>query len=253
VSDDGKTLYVLGMPGLTRVALPALTVEGPVKASGIGYSDAAISRDGRRAYTLFGEYFTTHDLQKGEKVADVRTGKMGTKMLLALETGLKTETARLTSENTARREGRSYYSYTEYTLRAPRGTMAVRPDGKAVYALNSQTSDVTVIDAESGQVLEKVSAGGFAVRFMPAASVALVADSDAVHAIDLTSHKKLADVAAAPTGNLGQIELSPDAERAVVHGSGAVVTVNVVNGKAVGTTKTFGKVADVVVDWGRAR
>ena len=190
VSDDGATLYVLGLQGLTPVSLPGLVAASSIKAPGMGGGgESAISRDGRRGDVLFGEYFTTYDLQKGEEVAEVRTGRMGKKMFMALEAGLEAETKRLEAQNEARRQGRSYYGYTEYTLREPHGTMAFGPDGKAIYALNSQTSDVTVIDAENGQVIQKVAAGGFAVRFMPAASVALVASPSTVHAVSLTTQR----------------------------------------------------------------
>ena len=43
--------------------------------------------------------------------------------------------------------------------------------------MNSMTDDVTVVDAETGQVIKKVAAGGFIVEFMPTASVALVVQS----------------------------------------------------------------------------
>ena len=83
--------------------------------------------------------------------------------------------------------------------------MAIRPDGKAIYALNSQTSDVTVIDGITGEIIEKVPAGGFAVHFMPAASVALVPAASTVHAVDLATHLKQADVITDATGQLRQL------------------------------------------------
>ena len=92
---------------------------------------------------------------------------MGMKTLLALETGLKTEASRLEARNEARREGRSYYAYTEYTLTEPRGTMAIRPDGKAIYALNSQTSDVTIIDGATGEIIIVFDADYVPGRLVP--------------------------------------------------------------------------------------
>ena len=44
---------------------------------------------------LNGEYLYTYDLATGQKITDVRTGRMGMKMLLALESGLKAEASRL--------------------------------------------------------------------------------------------------------------------------------------------------------------
>lgn len=249
-SADGKALYVLGLPGVTRLALPGLEPAPMIKASGMGGEETAISPDGRRGWVAYGEYFTTYDLEAGVQVAQVRTGRMGKKMFLALESALDTETSRLEAENQARREGRSYYSYTEYSVAEPRGTMAVRPDGKEVYALNSQTSDVTVIDGVSGQVIEKVAAGGFAVRFMPHASVALVAAATTVHVVDLNSHQKQANLVTDSPAGFERAELSPDARMAVIHGPRGILFVNAASGKAVGTMVPGKGIADVDIDWG---
>jgi hypothetical protein len=200
-----------------------------------------------------GEYFSTFDLATGTRIEQVRTGRMGKKMFLALEAGLKSETARLEAENEARRDGRSYYAYSEYTLDQPRGTIAIRGDGKAVYALNSQTLDVTVIDAVSGAILEKVPAGGFTVLFMPPASVALVPSASTVHVVDLATHQKGADVVSDTSGNFNRAELSPDGRMAVIHGSGGIVVVDASSGSPVGTFKRFGKIVGLDIAWAGER
>jgi DNA-binding beta-propeller fold protein YncE len=249
VSADGASLYVTRTSGLTRLSLPGLEVAASVEFPLLA-TEMAISRDGRRAYILNGEYFTTADAVTGQKVESVRTGRMGKKMFLALRVGLATEASRSEGERKAQREGKSYYTYTEYSVREPRGTMALRPDGKAVYALNSQTSDVTVIDAESGAILEKVPAGGFAVKFMPTAGVALVPSWDTVHVVDLTTHQKHPDLITGSTGQFDQADLSPDARMAVIAGAGGVFIVDATSGKPVGTMKPFGQVVDAIVEWG---
>ena len=252
VSADGGTLWVLGTYSAAKLTLPGLAPSPPVTFKTWG-DELTVSPDGQRLYMLNGEYFYTYDLATGLKIADVRTGRMGMKTLLALESGLKTETARLEAQNEARRDGRSYYAYTEYTLTEPRGTMAIRPDGKAIYALNSQTSDVTVIDGVTGEIIKKVAAGGFAVHFMPAASVALVPAASSVHAVDLATHLKQADVTSDATGNFASSALSPDARIAVIHGPGGVLIVDASSGKPVGTMKAFRRVTAVEIDWGSAR
>ncbi|MBA2355365.1 MAG: hypothetical protein H0V80_11935 [Acidobacteria bacterium] len=251
-STDGTTLYVMGTNSFAKVTLPDLTPTPPLTFKTWG-EELRVSPDGSRLYMLNGEYFKTFDLVTGQRLADVRTGRMGTKMLLALESGLKTETARLEAENEARREGRSYHAYADYTLEPPRGTLAIRPDGKAVYASNSQTSDVTVIDGRSGEILQKVPAGGFTVLFMPGASVALVPSASAVQTVDLATHQKGADVATAATGNFDRAELSPDGRVAVISGTGGVMIVDATRGRPGGAFKPFGLVADVAMDWGTSR
>ena len=249
---DGRTLWVLGTYSATKLALPGLEPAPPVTFKTWG-EELTVSPDGQRLYMLNGEYFYTYDLTTGQKIKDVRTGRMGMKTLLALESGLKTETSRLEAENKARREGRSYYAYTEYTLSEPRGTMVIRPDGKAIYALNSQTSDLTIIDGGTGEIIKKVPAGGFAVHFMPVASVALVPSASAVHAVDLASHEKQADVIADATGNFASSALSPDGRIAVIYGTGGVLVVDSTSGKPVATMKAFRRVAAVEIDWSAGR
>jgi YVTN family beta-propeller protein len=248
-SADGKALYVLGLPGVTRLALPALEPSPTIKAAGMSGDETAVSADGRRGWVSYGEYFTTYDLEAGVQMAQVRTGRMGKKMFLALETSLHTEASRQDAENLARKEGRSQYSYTEYSVAAPKGTMAVRPDGKEVYALNSQTSDLTIIDAQSGQVIEKVAAGGFVVRFMPSVSVALVVSKTTVHAVDLNSHQKRANIVTDSLAEFGWAELSPDACLAVIHGPRGILFVNASSGTPVGTMVPGKGIADLVIDW----
>jgi DNA-binding beta-propeller fold protein YncE len=242
-------LHVLGTYSAAKVTMPDLKPAPPLTFKTWG-EELRVSPDGTRLYMVNGEYFKTYDLATGTQLTEVRTGRMSMKLLQALETGLSSEAARLEAENAARREGRSYYAYTEYTLTQPRGNMAIRPDGKAVYALNSQTDDLTVIDGVSGAILQKVPAGGFSVLFMPAASVALVPSATALHAVDLATHQKKADVATASTGNFDGSELSPDGRLAVIHGSGGVLLVDASSGSPVATFKPFGQVADVAVDWG---
>lgn len=131
--------------------------------------------------------------------------------------------------------------------------MAIRPDGKAIYALNSQTSDLTIIDGVTGEVIKKVAAGGFAVHFMAGTSVALVPSASTVHAVDLATHEKQADLIAEGTGNFASSALSPDGRTAVIYGTGGVVIVDASSGKPVATMKAFRRVAAVEIDWSAGR
>lgn len=252
VAADGRSLWVLGTYSATRLALPGLEPAPPVTFKTWG-EELAVSPDGQRLYMLNGEYLYTYDLATGQKIKDVRTGRMAMKTLMALESGLKTETSRLEAQNEARREGRSYYAYTEYALADPRGAMAIRPDGKAIYALNSQTSDVTIVDGRTGEIIKKVPAGGFAVHFMPAASLALVPSASTVHAVDLATHQKQADLITDAAGDFASSALSPDARTLVVHGAGGVLIVDGTGGKPVATMKAFRRAAAVEIDWGAVR
>jgi YVTN family beta-propeller protein len=58
--------------------------------------------------------------------------------------------------------GQPYFFYNVYSFRVapPNLELTASPDGKFVYALNSQTNDVTVIDIAAGKTLDKIAVGG---------------------------------------------------------------------------------------------
>ena len=68
----------------------------------------------------------------------------------------------------ARSMGQPYFYYNIYTFRPPSPNLdlAASADGKFVYALNSQTNDVTIIDVSDGKVLGHVAVGGGARRVL---------------------------------------------------------------------------------------
>jgi DNA-binding beta-propeller fold protein YncE len=127
--------------------------------------------------------------------------------------------------------------------------MAVRPDSKAVYVLNEQTSDVTIIDSATGDTLEKVGVDGFAVRFMPKAGIVLVVDSDAVHAIDYETHKKRDDLYNAEVAVFNSVEVSPDGRFAAAWGGTTLLCVDGTLPGAKVASQRFKRIADVVFAW----
>jgi len=88
---------------------------------------------------------------------------------------------------------------------------------------------------------------------MTGTSAALVPSASTVHAVDLATHEKQADLIADTTGNFASSVLSPDGRTAVIHGTGGVVIVDASSGKPVATTKAFRRVAAVEIDWGAGR
>ena len=252
-SSDGKAWYVLGRFGVTRLTIPGLQPSPTIKADFIGEDESAISADGRRGWVSLGETFRTFDLEKGVKLDDVKTGRASKKLWLGVVSAAKTHSSMSSGRRDAEAQGRSDYSYTIYTVRPAVGALAVAPGDKAVYVLNSMTDDLTVVDGQTGQVLKKIPAGGFAVRFMPSASAALVVASDNIHVVDLASHEKLANLATDATADFSRAELSPDATLAVIQGTSGVMVVNAASGKLVGTLVPFKKVVDMAIDWGARR
>ena len=252
-SADGKTLDVFGLFGLTRLPLPGLTPAPMIKAIRMGEPETAVSADGRRGWVLMGEYFYTHDLEKGVEIESVRTGRNSKKLWAGVQSVVETQASKSEARRDAEARGQSYYVYTEYTVRPARGALAVVPGGKAIYAMNSMTDDVTVVDAETGQVIKKVAAGGFIVEFMPTASIALVVSPTDVQVLDYASHEKLPNLVTDSQAGFDHAELAPDAKSAVIHGAGGLVLVSLSNGKPTSTVVPFKQIAGVAIDWSRPR
>ena len=252
-NSDGKAWYVLGRYGVTRLTVPGLQPSPTIKADFIGVHESAISTDGRRGWASLGETFRTFDLEKGVKIDDVKTGRASKKLWLGVLAAAETLSSMSSGRRDAEARGHSEYSYTAYTVKPAVGALAVAPGDKAVYVLNSMTDDLTVVAAQNGQVLVEVPAGGFAVRFMPSASAALVVAADNIHVVDLASHEKLPNLATDSSAAFVRAELSPDATLAVIQGASAVMVVNAASGKLVGTLVPFKKVVDMAIDWGAQR
>ena len=53
-----------------------------------------------------------------------------------------------------------FYNVYNFTPAAPNVELAGSKDGQFVYALNTQTNDVTVIRVENGEVIDKIPVGG---------------------------------------------------------------------------------------------
>jgi DNA-binding beta-propeller fold protein YncE len=246
---DGKRLFVVSRPGVTTYNARDLTAVGELRDRNVNGDDFTISPDGRRAFSIWQQNLYTFDLENGKQIEKVVTGRMGSRIAAALGAAAATQNSKNDAKRDASRKGQSYYSYTEYTVRDPSQTIAVRPDSKAVYVVNRQTSDVTVVDAESGQVIEKVGADGSRVSFLPAAGIALVIDDTAVHAVDLATNKKGDDLATGKGYSFGAPQISADGKYAVISAGTGVLLIDSGSGKASARLLPFKRVVDMEIDW----
>jgi DNA-binding beta-propeller fold protein YncE len=253
---DGKRIFVVSGDAISGFALPDFAPLTSTRRPSVINMESAISPDGRRAFVAFQQNLWTYDLESGKELEKVTTGRMSQRLLLATEAAVQTAASKSSGRREAEAKGKSQYFYTEYSLRDASETIAVAPDSKAAYVLNQQTGDVTIVDSSTGTTVDKIGAGGFAVHFLPGASTALVIDNSAVHAIDMTTNKKLDDLASGKFGagdGFSRIEVSPDGKYAVVYGPQAVACVNGSSGKASGHVRPFTRVVDVEFDWGARR
>jgi DNA-binding beta-propeller fold protein YncE len=247
---DGKRLFVVSGSGVITFGTRDLAKLSEWRDKGLATATFDITPDGRRAFCVWQQNLYTYDNEKGGLIDKHVTGSSMSRLAAALDASAKTESSKAEGIRQARAKGKSHYNYTEYTVRDADQSLAIRPDSKAVYVINRQTSDVTVADAETGRIIEKVGADGFAVDFMPAAGVALVTDTTAVHALDLETHTVLQNWSSKEY-NFDRPEISTDGKAAVINGNSAVLLISGGSGKPVGKLAPFKRVADLEVDWGR--
>ena len=251
---DGTRLFIVSGDAISGFALPEFVPLTSTRRLSVIHMEFAISPDGRRGFLVFQQNLWTYDLESGTELGKITTGRMSSRLLSAAVAGVHTAASKSAGQREAERTGKSHYYYTEYPLREPNETIAVRPDSTAAYVLNRQTGDVTIVDAATGTTIEKVATDGFAVHFLPGISTALVVDDSVVRAIDMTANKKLDNLASVGSSDgFSRVEVSPGGTHAVVYSRRAVVCVSGSSGKAIGHQRAFGSVADVAVDWGARR
>jgi DNA-binding beta-propeller fold protein YncE len=247
---DGKRLFVATYSGITTYGAHDLGKLGEWRDKGVSMDTFDITPDGRRALAVWNQNLYTYDNEKGGLIDKHVTGSSMSRLAAALDASAATENSKAEGRREAARKGKSHYSYTDYSMRDPDQSLAIRPDSKVVYVINRQTSDVTLADTETGKIIKKVDADGFAVDFMPGAGVALVTNTTAVHAIDLTTHEVVKDWSdKGYTFQRG--EISTDGSAAVINGRSAVLFISGDSGKPAGTLAPFKWVADLEVDWGK--
>jgi DNA-binding beta-propeller fold protein YncE len=102
----------------------------------------------------------------------VTTGRSGVKFgkfmgAMALSVAM-TSLSYYANYSVAQSTGQPYFFYNVYvfTPRPPNLTLAASADGKTLYALNTSTNDVTMIDVAKGEVLGHVAVGGGARQVM---------------------------------------------------------------------------------------
>ncbi|HTL44613.1 MAG TPA: hypothetical protein VL262_09755 [Vicinamibacterales bacterium] len=245
---DGKRLFVVSWSAITTLNSRDLSQVAEMREHYLG-QEFALSPDGRRAFAIAQQNLYTYDLENGTQLDKVVTGRMGSRIFAAVTAAADTANSKADARRDAERKGQTYYTYTEYSVRDPNQSIAVRPDSKAVYVVNRQTSDVTIIDAETGHIIEKVGADGSAVHFMPGAGIALVMDDGAVHAVDLTTNKKLDDLAKGSSYSFSSPQISADGKHAVINAAAGVLLVDATGGPATARVLPFKHVVDMEIDW----
>lgn len=268
MSPDRKRMYVAGGGFLTAVRLqqpPEVAWRMPLEAAGGGVVSGGIfdshpvdefaqSPDGTRGFALYqgSSKLSIVNLENPGVIASVTTGRGGMKFAkflgsMALTAASATVAYGQASNMAMSTGGYGYAPYHVYSVAQADTCVAVRPDGRFVYVLNSQTNDVTIVDTEKALAGEKIAVGGR--RFPPASGrrlhlleggriLAVVSDSS-LHLIDTATQKELPEILCGKS--LDDFSASSGGRFAVAFGENSLILLDGSTGRALARPAGFKK------------
>ena len=175
-SEKGDTVYVVGSKAVTLVDTTTLQVTGaiplargavPIVGDDDRPTEMAVSADRRRAFIHYGAQHKVAvlDLEDGKAIGSTKTGRGGKKFLNNMLTGLGYATSALFYGG---------FGQPAAATGTTQGMMQVRPDGRFAYVLNVDTNDVTVVDSDTAEAVEKIGGGGYGLVLLGGPTVVAV-------------------------------------------------------------------------------
>ena len=218
----GAGVYVVGSKDVTLLDAATLQVTGtiplakgaePIVDDGDWPTEMAVTADGRRAFIHYGAQHKVAvlDLEHRKAIGSTKTGRGGKKFLNSVMSGLDAYMG--------------YYQFRSYRFDHP-AHLQLRPDGRFAYALNLETNDVTVVDADSAEAVDKIAAGGNELLMLGGPTLVVVGSD--IHIIDAARNVK-ADEIRLP-GLRGML-VSPDGAFAVSLAERTVLILDGATGK----------------------
>ena len=251
IAPDRDRLHVVGSKSLTTVDYSSFHVEGnmPLQSAGVSFvatggraDELAITPDGKRGFVLYSlsSKVAVLDLASRTLIAAVTTGRGGVKFGKFMAS---VAASAAVGAATGMAYGPYYYApYDVYNVAEPNTSIAVRPDGKFAYVLNTQTNDVTIVDAEKGAVVDKIAGAGHRVQLMTAGG-ALAIVGPSLTFIDTTLHKAVPELT---LPGLTTLALSPDGRHGVALLAGGVACLDGSTGKVMARAGGFKQPAQVL-------
>jgi YVTN family beta-propeller protein len=212
-----ETVYVVGSKTVTLVDKKTPGISGTIPLDAVVDGgdhpfEMAVTPDRRRAFIHYPaeDKVAVLDLEKRKAIGSVKTGRGGKKLFNSM---MSTLTYGATE--------RSFF----YNAGDP-PQMQARPDGRYAYVLNLDTSDVTVVDADTAQAVGKIGAGGSEVQLLGDATVLVVGSE--IHVIDAAHNVKTGQIR---LPGLRGLVRSPDGAVAVALAERTVLILDGATGK----------------------
>ena len=258
VSPDRQRLIVVGTDAATVIDFAALqslaqvplgehspdVFTKPTLSSEHTPTEVLLSPDATRAFAVFAgsSKLLILDLVNFKSLPEVTTGsaaaKVGAFVLGAVGDAVSPQ--RMLAERT----GQAYVQQFN-GLEPPDVLLQLRRDGKTVYALNTQTQDVTVVESETGKVLDHIGACPLAYGLtMFGSGKWLVIPCKLFVKVIETSTNKMTEKLnlqglGLKGGRLNGFVVSPDESRAFVLSGGKLLVLDGTTGKVTKEMKNF--------------
>jgi hypothetical protein len=205
---DAAAWGVIGEVPLEKagVGLGVVSVGPTWERVEVGVQQLALSPDGRRGFALYqnSSKLAILDLETRKAMASVTTGRGGKKFLSFMGAALAAGIAQAGSQMP--------YVYvpppTGHMYLGGATALFVRPDGRYVYVLNSQTNDVTIAEVESGQVAVKIATGDRELIPLTGGDFVVAPGGSSLHVLDTRENRKAMEIALG--ARLVDTMLSPD-------------------------------------------
>jgi hypothetical protein len=194
--------------------------------------DVQVSSDGRRAFVWFepGSKLAVVDLEQPKLLGVAKTGRGSKKLLRGLghvaSAVLVPSWEWASVANSAGMRTRDW----------PGRQLALRPDGRFAYALNTGTQDVTVIDASSARAVAAIPAGGLRLESLGGGAALAVLSVDQLHLLETSTDRKLAQL---ELPGLRDVVASADGRHALAIADFTVVCLDGSSGAVIATIKQF--------------
>jgi hypothetical protein len=242
----GETVFIVGERAVSLVDPLALEVAAtiPLRSDERALVDdddlpteLELSPDGKRAFVLYGLHnkVAVLDLEERAAIGSAKTGRRNKKLLAGLATGLQLAGFYrwwLGATGVAIDLADGYSHSARMTPRM----LAVRPDGRFAYAINSQAKDVTVVDAGTAEAAEEIGGGGYELRFLRGGNVLAVLAHSEIHLLDTVENRKITEL---DVSERRLFESTPNESHIVVLGKHVVVCLDGATGEELSRLEDF--------------
>lgn len=253
LTDDGKRAFVLGWKEFSVVNLETGAVSAAVEQARNPFAVLGTA-DGKRAFVINMDgqqccRLTAFDLDGPKRLTTFLGGSKGERfgqMMAAVALSVASYQA---GASLARAGGYNTFYYSIYTPQshgAARGPLTFGPGERKVYFVDTQTSDVTVADVETGERLRTLDAGSGLQEVLPmhdAGVIAGIADS-AITLVDVNTNEVKSTIKL--EGGVTDAVLTDDNNRLVVFGKKNVVVIDAKTAKEIARIASLQQPVQVV-------